>query len=99
MSEAELQRLITCACANIGLLYYHTHDSRRSVPGFPDLVITGRGGVLFRELKSAYGRLTPEQRRWGSTLARAGSDWSTWRPVDWEGGLIVHELLAIREAR
>jgi hypothetical protein len=37
--------------------------------GFPDLVLARGGTVLFRELKSARGRLTPEQLDWARQLS------------------------------
>lgn len=92
MTEAELQNLVAELCAELRLLYYHTYDSRRSVPGFPDCVIVGKS-VLFRELKSDSGLLHPVQRRWGSWIRRAGGDWCVWRPRDWRDGTIRRELL------
>lgn len=96
MSEAELQRLVDETCRRLGLMHYHTHDSRRSTAGFPDSVIVGPGGLLFRELKSQDGTLSPEQRRWGSRIEQAGADWSVWRPVDWRNLVIFNQLMAIR---
>lgn len=95
MSEAELQRLVEQACERLGLFCYHTYDSRRSQPGWPDLVIVG-SRIIFRELKSATGELKPEQRRWGSRITQAGGDWSVWRPRDWENGVILGQLLTAR---
>jgi hypothetical protein len=95
MTEAELQRLVIMSCRRLGLHPYHTFDSRRSEPGWPDLVITGTA-MLFRELKSRDGVLTPAQRRWGSRIERAGGDWAVWRPVDWQNLTILNQLIAIR---
>ena len=97
MTEAELQRLVAELCARLGLAHYHTHDSRRSEPGFPDSVIIGNA-VLFRELKSASGQLSPDQRRWGLRIERAGGNWAVWRPGDWTSGTITNQLLAVRAA-
>ena len=58
---------------------YHTFDSRRSEPGFPDLCLV-RERVLFRELKTEKGRLTAYQIAWGKRLMDAGSDFAVWRP-------------------
>jgi len=95
MSEAELQRLVEELCDRLGLHHYHTFDSRRSDPGWPDLVIAGTA-LLFRELKSRDGVLTPAQRRWGSRIERTGGDWAVWRPVDWQNMTILNQLLAIK---
>lgn len=48
--------------------------------GFPDLVLARHGVVIFRELKSNTGQLTPEQKKWGAAL---GDAWACWRPTDW----------------
>lgn len=95
MTEAELQRAVLDMCRWKGLLAYHTYDPRRSVAGFPDLVIAGPAGVLFRELKSAAGKLEPAQRRWAWMLGQAGQDWQLWRPADLDRGGIAAELAAI----
>lgn len=51
--------------------------------GFPDLVLAHpHQGVLFIELKTRRGRLTPAQQVWGDTLTRAGAAWYVWRPQD-----------------
>lgn len=65
--------------------------------GFPDLVLTGPGGVLFRELKSDRGHLSAEQQAWLVALVAAGEDAAVWRPADLHGGLIEAEIRAIRE--
>ena len=83
MTEAELQAQIVDLCKHMGLLVYHTYDSRRSQPGFPDLVIVGKYGVLYRELKTDRGRLRPEQDQWLEALHATGADASVWRPRDW----------------
>jgi hypothetical protein len=53
------------------------------VPGWPDLVLWRAGQFLVAELKSARGRLRPEQRDVLATLAAAGVDARVWRPADW----------------
>lgn len=83
MLERELQSQILKLCTALGLLAYHTHDSRRSQAGFPDLVVVGANGVLYRELKKADGKVSDEQQLWIDCLNAAGQDAAVWRPVDW----------------
>lgn len=94
MTEAELERSVRNLLRDHGLFGYHTHDSRRSPAGFPDWVIVGQA-VLFRELKSADGVLSPEQTRVKYTLLAAGADFAVWRPDDLISGQIQRELAAI----
>jgi hypothetical protein len=94
-SEAQLLDMVRTACRWLRLLSYHTADSRRSEPGFPDVVIVGARGVLFRELKSTRGRVTADQQRWLTALTAAGANADTWRPDDWPVGILT-ELDGIR---
>lgn len=65
-----------------GWLVYHTHDSRRSVPGFPDLVLVCGPRLIFAELKTQKGRITPDQQRWLDALTAASVEVYVWRPAD-----------------
>lgn len=67
--------------------------------GFPDLVLVGPGGILYRELKTAVGRLRSDQLVWLRELKRAGADAGLWRPVDLQNGTIERELRVIRSAK
>ena len=95
MKEIELQRTVEFMCRNMGFLYYHNPDSRRAVKGFPDLIIVGRSGVLYRELKDNAGWKTSEQTRWLYSLVAAGQNASVWQPSDLDSGRIEKELQAI----
>lgn len=67
-----------------GWTTYHTFDSRRSDPGFPDLVaIRARDGDhLVAELKRQTGVMTSDQLRWHALFLAAGVDAYVWRPAD-----------------
>lgn len=66
-------------------LIYHTYDSRRSQAGFPDLVLTRNGHIIFAELKSQKGRVRPNQQMWIDELSKSGEvDVYLWRPSDEE---------------
>lgn len=83
-SEASLQRAIIDLARATGWLVYHTHDSRHSAKGFPDLVLLRGDRVIFAELKTDVGRLTAEQLRWLDALEEAGCRTRVWRPADWD---------------
>jgi hypothetical protein len=89
ISERDFQNRVVELARLRHWLVYHTHDSRRSDPGFPDLVMV-RGGVLvFAELKSQKGRTTLAQREWLLGLDGVGRTSyevvkvHVWRPADW----------------
>jgi len=67
-------------------LVYHTHDSRHSASGFPDIVAVGFGRCLFIELKAddAPRRLPLAQEAWKVGLEDCpGVEWYCWHPRDW----------------
>lgn len=98
MTEAELLAAVRSLARLTGWLCYHTRDSRGSDPGFPDLVLVRDGRVVFAELKSAKGRLRPEQSLWIQALDRVelegrGVTSVVWRPHDWTSGEIENVLM------
>jgi len=80
-AEDDFQRWVTDFADWHGWAWYHVTDSRKTKPGFPDLVLV-RERVLYRELKTDTGRLTPEQAGWLNRLTAAGADAGVWRPRD-----------------
>ena len=84
MNEEQFQANVIEMSKYMGYLHYHTHDSRRSVAGFPDLVLVGRNRILFREIKTENGQLSSAQLTWGGALIAGGGDWEVWRPSDIE---------------
>jgi hypothetical protein len=95
MSEGELDRGVRHIASDLGVLVYHTFDSRRSEPGFPDLVLVGSRGVMYRELKRETGKLTAAQKTWLAALRKAGQDAGTWRPSALLSGDVARELAAL----
>lgn len=92
MSEKQFQEHVVALAHRLGWLVYHTFDSRRSAPGFPDLVLV-RERTLFRELKSATGVVSPQQKVWLQALRSGGSDAAVWKPADLMSGVIERELV------
>ena len=85
--KAFLQQVKDLARA-MGWFCYHTHDSRRSDPGFPDLVLTRYGRLIFAELKAENGKTSEAQIDWLGALELVARDASVvmvrlWRPSDW----------------
>jgi len=92
ISEAEFQATVIEQARAFGWSVYHTHDSRRSDPGFPDLTLARNGVALFMELKTMSGKLTAEQSAW---LEELGANANLFRPSDRERitELLAHETL------
>ena len=88
MTERELQNAVLELAGYLDWITYHTHDSRRSNPGFPDLCMVRCGRLVFAELKSERGKLTNDQRSWIVELVRADVETYLWRPSDWTDGTI-----------
>lgn len=60
---------------------YHTHDSRGSDAGFPDLVLV-RERIVYVEMKRQGERPRPTQVDWLNRLARAGGEVYVWTLED-----------------
>ena len=83
MSEAKLLAHVREQAEKNGWLVYHTYDSRRSEPGFPDIVAVRPNVVLFSELKRQTEKLKPDQVVWRELLTRATRvEYREWRPSD-----------------
>ena len=80
MTESQFQASIIEFARFRGWLVYHTYDSRKSEPGFPDLVMVRGDRILYREVKTDKGRLTEHQKVWAKRLFQAGGNYGIWRP-------------------
>ena len=94
VSEQAFMATVLQAAEIYGWWTYHTHDSRRSNAGFPDLVLIKPPRVLFLEVKSERGRLSRAQADVLAMLQecgplscrfeRDGVSAAMVRPSDWE---------------
>jgi hypothetical protein len=100
VTHAELQARVLDLASSLRLHVHFCSMAKASwqgaSPGFPDLVIIGRNGVLWRELKIPPDKLRPAQRALGYTLCASGQDWKVWVPGHLESGLIEKELEAVK---
>ena len=96
-TEKQLQEHIVGLARGLGWKAYHTYDSRRSEPGYPDLHLVHpiQRRSLFRELKSRRGVVSPDQIEWGQALAAAGQDFDVWRPADVINNRVLYVLQGI----
>ena len=84
ISEAQFQATVTEAFGVSGWWVFHHPDSRRTTPGYPDLtLIHPDGRLVYAELKTATGKVRPEQRAVIDALRRGGHQAFIWRPDDW----------------
>lgn len=98
LPEIPFMRVTMHLVSAYGQVSYHDEDARRqTLNGWPDLVIFGGTRILYRELKSEEGELSPDQRRIGSQLTKSGGDWAVWRPADLYSGAIERKLAEIRQ--
>lgn len=84
MTEKDFQTQVVELATLLGWRVYHTHDSRRSAKGFPDLVLVRGETCLFWELKTETGRVTKEQAEWAAALKQVREVLAgVVRPSDW----------------
>jgi hypothetical protein len=93
MSEAELLQCVRDLCRLLKVPVYHTYNSRRSESGWPDIAAVVNDHLILRELKTARGRITPEQAYWLEALSQVKRvSAGIWRPDDWISLRIEAEL-------
>lgn len=94
MPENELMREIRKMCDARGLIVNHWEDSvggRPWINGTPDLLIIGRD-ILHVEAKREEDTPSPDQRRIGHAIDRAGGRFYVWRPSQLLDGTIERAL-------
>ena len=101
MREDALQAQVEQIARSLGWLVYHTHDSRRSAAGFPDVVAVHprRGRIVWAELKSGKGRVSDAQHEWLDALTEAGAEVYVWRPADLLSGAILDVFARLAPTR
>lgn len=85
LTEKQWQKQVVDLAVQLGFKRaYHTFDSRRSHPGFPDLVLV-RERIIYAELKREPRVSSPvsdAQKDWLDALSAAGGECYLWRPAD-----------------
>lgn len=95
MSEDALTENVREYARGLRMLRYHTHRSQHSPAGFPDEVLVGTRGIIYRELKRQDSKPSPVQQEWLDRLTWIGQDAAVWRPADLLSGRILREMQAI----
>ena len=92
MSERELQQAVYDAARLLGFRAYHTHTSRHSAAGFPDLVLLKGDRCIAVELKRQGRAPTVAQMEWLLAFERAGAEAHVFTPSDWLSGEVERIL-------
>lgn len=96
MTEEQLQDAITGMLDHFRIPWHHEVDSRKSKRGLPDLIIFGRR-IVFWELKTQGGRVTPEQNALLSRIVRAENGSArVVRPLDLLNGSVQTWVRGLR---
>lgn len=84
LTEKQFMAQVIQLAKLFGWRVYHTHDSRRSVAGFPDLVLLKGEVLLVAELKVGKNDVTDEQWGWLRSFEQAGGRTFVWYPDQWD---------------
>lgn len=84
MTESQFQAQIIQLAKLYGWKIYHTHDSRKSEAGYPDLCMVKGTRLLFAEVKTDIGKMSPAQKEWFQALKAAKVECYLWRPMYWD---------------
>lgn len=96
ITEKAFQQTVVDYAKLHGWMVYHTHRSTKSEYGFPDDVLVRADWVIFAEIKTERGKLSPAQRAWLCALVRIaehtrGVGVFIWRPSSWP---VIERILA-----
>lgn len=83
-SEAHFQSRVIRLAQLLGWKVFHLLDPIGSPAGFPDLLLRRPPRLVWCELKSEHGRLTPQQRLFLSDLIACGQEAYMWKPSDFD---------------
>lgn len=84
-TEKSFQQKVIDLARLQGWKVYHTYDSRRSEPGFPDLVLVKPGKLVFAECKTDSGKPTEAQKEWLIALAESSHpECYLFKPANWD---------------
>ena len=106
MTEREWQSRVVDLVKVLGYRYAHFRPAQTARgwrtamsgdAGFPDMVIVGRGRLIFAELKGEKTRVQSEQLAWARDIKAAGAECYLWRPAQWDE--VVRVLSRPEEAR
>lgn len=82
--ELPFMQVIIDFARSIGWLVYHTRDSQKSAPGYPDVVMLRGSRQVVAEFKSGHGAVASAQVIWLTAYRDAGAETYVWRPQDKE---------------
>jgi hypothetical protein len=93
ITERQLQDAIVECAGVLGWRVYHPWTSVNSAAGYPDLTLVRPPRVIMAELKSATGKLSPDQDDWLRDLMRCpGVEVYLWVPDAWLSGEVERIL-------
>ena len=99
VTEADLREQVRDLCKLFGWDMKFTWSSIHSPKGMLDLLLINREQkrVIFAELKSEKGKMTPEQQETFDELQACGQECYLWRPGDIESiaSLLKQEIAGI----
>ena len=81
MNEKQFQQQVRDLSLIMGWQVYHTWNSIHSPAGFPDVCLVRESRLIFAELKTDSGKITPAQQGWLDSLKKTKAEVYIWRPV------------------
>lgn len=83
LSEKDFMQAVIDLATRNGWRHYHTHDARKSVAGFPDLLLLRGPRQVVAELKVPPNGTDAAQDAWLDAFRDAGVPTFVWYQKDW----------------